>query len=100
MGVVDIPLKLSALKIKNFVRFGNSTGKWRELMEFWITQASGNYRLGWLICNNPNAIHANTPAFYRNLMNTFKQVGGKVNYVVSCCNEARDITLWEKYSHN
>ena len=94
-GIINISYKLHALKLKWITRYIKEKGKWRNLMNFWICKASDINNLKWFIFNNKQAISARTPVYYHEMIKTFSNAGGKINFVISCRNEATEIPLWK-----
>ena len=94
VGLINIGLKLRALKLQWLQKYTVQQGKWKNLFDYWIKRDSGVDNLGWFVLNNPKKYSPYTPIFYRDVINAFVQSGCRVNCIISCINEALEMPLW------
>ena len=97
IGVVDIRLKLQALKLNVLKKYYIGSGKWKFLFDYCLHNASGNNFLGWYVLDNHNAIVSSscTQNYYKELILTLKKAGVHYNKVFTCINETKELPLWK-----
>ena len=93
-GIIDIKLKLQALKMNVLRKFMSSSGKWKVLFEYCLFKASCKNRLGWFVLTCPKTVAPETQPFYRALINGFSQTKPTVRHHFTCINETSNVPLW------
>ena len=94
-GVLDIKLKLRALKMNTFQKYKKTSGKWKYLFEYCLYQASGENKLAWYILENPKTMVSKTQPFFKDLISEFCYSGFNVKHNFSCFNETSNLPLWK-----
>ena len=93
-GVIDVKRKLQALKINTLRKFRESSGKWKPLFSYCISQASGESQLDWYVFNSPKAIVPTAQPYYKDLIVNFNKSGAIIDTSFSCVNETGNLPLW------